>query len=152
MQSKPVFINSEPGYTTMDDYLVGIGKDHKDQYNWNYQIGATIEEEPDGKLNITGFFNNQAYHTIAISLSYLGNTLMQCFGNKDYQIETINHPLPKNSSEQVLETACITIANLGSRSRVFRNGLPLRHFPGLSDQRTKVRSQAQSTRERSQTA
>src|SRR6218665_277047 len=103
--SKPVFINSEPVNYTLDEYLINIGKSHKDQYYWKYQIGATIEEEQDGMLNITGFFNNHAYHSIAISLSYLGNSLMQCFGNKEYQIETINHPLPMNSSKQNTNSA-----------------------------------------------
>jgi len=98
-----VLISAEPGYSTMDDYLKMIGKESKDEYDWTYQIGATIDEEPNERLNITGFFNNQAYHTIAISLSYLGNSLMQCFGDKDYQIETINHPLPKNSSTRASE-------------------------------------------------
>lgn len=102
---KAVLINSELGYSTMDAYLLSIGKNDKDTYDFNYQIGATIREEPDGKLNITGLFNNQAYHAIAISLSYLGNTLMRCFGNKEHQIQTSNHPLPKNSSQQALQSA-----------------------------------------------
>src|SRR6218665_134821 len=100
-QSKPVFINNEPDYFTMDAYLLTIGKKHKDQYNWNYQIGATIVGSKT-TLTIIGYYNNEAYHTIAISLSYLGNTLMQCFGNKEYQIETINHPLPKHSVERAI--------------------------------------------------
>ena len=98
-QSTPIFINNEPDYSTMDAYLLKIGRDHRGQYNWNYLIGATIEDS-DGNLTITGFFNNKAYHSMAITLSYLGNTLMQCFGNKEYQIETINHPFPKKSSKE----------------------------------------------------
>jgi len=101
-QSKPVLIKNNLNYA-MDDFLIDIGKYHKDLYTYKYQIGATIEEDADGKFNITGYFNNEAYHTIAISLSYLGNTLMQCFGNKEYHIETINHPLPSNSDE-IFET------------------------------------------------
>jgi len=99
--STPVFINNEPNYSTMDAYLLTIGKKHKHQYNWNYQIGATIVGS-NTTLTIIGYYNNEAYHTIAISLSYLGNTLMQCFGNKEYQIETINHPLPKHSVERAI--------------------------------------------------
>src|SRR6218665_1540452 len=92
-QSRPIFINNEPDYTSMDAYLLRIARDHRDQYNSNYQIGATIAGS-SGYLDIMGFFNIQAGDSMAISLSYLGNTLMQCFGNKEYQIETINHPLP----------------------------------------------------------
>ena len=136
-------------------YLIRIGKNHKDQYNLNYQIGATIEEDSDGKLNITGFFNNQAYHTIAISLSYLGNTLMKCFGNKDYQIETINHPLPRNSSKQTPGNH-LSGDNSGSMGFTFCMSFGMAFlfatFLIFLDKRTKVGSQAQPTRERSQTA
>ena len=98
-----VLISSEPEYTTMDNYLLAIGKINKEQYNRDYKVGATVEEGSGGTQIITGFFNNQFYHMIAISLSYLGNTLMQCFGSKEYQIETINHPLPRNYFEEVLD-------------------------------------------------
>jgi len=93
----------------LNEYLIMIGEDHADQYNWNYQIGASISDGNSGQLEIIGFFNSQAYHTIAISLSYLGNTLMQCFGNRDFQIKTINHPLPRNSSRLIME-------NVGQRT------------------------------------
>src|SRR6218665_559670 len=102
-ESDAVLISSEPEYTTMDNYLLAIGKINKEQYNRDYKIGATVEEGSGGTQIITGFFNNQFYHTIAISLSYLGNTMMQCFGSKEYQIETINHPLPRNYFEEVLD-------------------------------------------------
>src|SRR6218665_32980 len=104
-QSKPIFINSGSGDVTMDEYVISIGKDSLDKYNKNYQIAAIIEGDPDGGLNITGLYNSHACHAIAISLSYLGNTLMQCFGNKEYQIETINHPLPRNISRKVKDTS-----------------------------------------------
>ena len=99
-QSKPIFINSDSD-VTIDEYLISVGKDHIDKYIHNYEIAAIIEDAADGGLNITGLFNSQAYHTIAISLSYLGNTLMQCFGNNEYQIETTNYPLPFNTTKHV---------------------------------------------------
>jgi len=103
-QNTPVFINSDSGNITIDEYLLSMGRDRNDQYNRNYMIAATIEDDPHGGLNIIGLFNNEAYHSIAISLSYLGNTLMQCFGSKEYQINTINQPLPRNISKRVTHT------------------------------------------------
>jgi len=102
--SMPLLIKSKSNARTMDAFLLEIGEGHKEQYNRNYLIGATIESF-GGNWSITGFFNNQSYHAIAIALSYLGNALMQCFGDKEYQIETINHPLPRNSSEQIKDIA-----------------------------------------------
>src|SRR6218665_394703 len=101
--SKDVYMDSD---IHVEDYLVGIGEDHPAQYNWNYQIGATITESEFnvGQMEIVGLFNGQTYHALAISLSYLGNTLMQCFGNKEYHIKTINHPLPRDPSKLVLDT------------------------------------------------
>jgi len=95
-RSTPIFVNSDSSNLTMDEFLVRIGKYNKAEYNRNYMIAATIEYDPVGGLTITGLFNNKSYHTIAISLSYLGNTLMQYFGDNEYQIETVNHPLPIN--------------------------------------------------------
>lgn len=91
-----VYLNNRTDYSTMDDFLVDVAKKGRDQYNRNYLIGATVEANPGSSPNATliGWFNNAAYHTIAISLSYVTNSLMQCFGQTQYRIQTINHPLP----------------------------------------------------------
>src|SRR6218665_501086 len=92
-----VYLNNRSDYSTMDDYLLDVAKNGRDKYNRNYLIGATVEADPSGSnpnATLIGWFNNAAYHSIAVSLSYVTNSLMQCFGQQDYHIQTINHPLP----------------------------------------------------------
>lgn len=72
-----------------------------DAYNRDYMVAAAFEgqEGENNQTKVTAYFNNQAYHTIAISLSMVGNTMLRSLtGNSDYTIETINHPLPRTTA------------------------------------------------------
>ena len=52
------------------------------------------KHQPD-KVLVTGWFNNQAYHTAPLSLNLIHNALlMQRTNNNSYRLTITNHPLP----------------------------------------------------------
>lgn len=92
--------------TGMDNYLLKIANLSLDNYNSRYLIGATVDAVPgmnskEEEARIVGWFNNNAYHSIAISLSYITNAVMQCFGQPGHSIEVVNHPLPQSLKEKL---------------------------------------------------
>lgn len=91
-----VYINKESGYSTIDDYLISVANAGRDHYDQKYIIGGTAEANsgPNSSASLIGWFNNAGFHSIAISLSYVTNAILDCSGNPEYRIETINHPLP----------------------------------------------------------
>lgn len=91
--------------TGMDDYLLEIANLSLDNYNSRYLIGATVDAVPGKKTSdvarIVGWFNSNAYHSIAISLSYVTNAVMRCFGQPGRSIEVVNHPLLQSLTEKL---------------------------------------------------
>ena len=48
------------------------------------------------------WFNNQAYHAVAVTVNYLTNCILEYgFNNTDkfYTVTTVNHPLPPSGDE-----------------------------------------------------
>ena len=52
-------------------------------------------------VNVTAWFNNQAYHSIAVSLAAADQGILRHKLNKSYSITTVNHPLPRTALEKV---------------------------------------------------
>ncbi|ESO00555.1 hypothetical protein HELRODRAFT_82844 [Helobdella robusta] len=75
--------------TSMDNYVVGIGEKNSYDYRTKYQLAVEI-----GYDYLTGFFNDESYHTIAMALSLIDNFWLSCLLSSQYSIKTINHPLP----------------------------------------------------------
>ena len=52
-------------------------------------------------VNVTAWFNNQAYHSIAVSLAAADQGILRNQVGTDYSITTVNHPLPRTALEKV---------------------------------------------------
>lgn len=99
-------VNHQPGYENNTDlikYLYVKGRESIGTYNLRYMVAAAFNNSnPQYKATATAFFNNQAYHSIAISLAAMFNGLLQYFTNSlEYSIETTNHPLPRLTANKV---------------------------------------------------
>ena len=91
---------TDPGYDAMDDYLVEKSEESFDTYKRSYMAAATFDDinvtlNRNESIWFTGWFNNEAYHTPGITLSLVGNALLDYFvKNKNHDVEVSNHPLP----------------------------------------------------------
>lgn len=52
-------------------------------------------------VNVTAWFNNQAYHAIAVSLAAADAGILRSVLGKNVSLTTINHPLPRTAQEAV---------------------------------------------------
>jgi hypothetical protein len=74
----------------MEDYLVEKAEASFEAYVQNYMSAATFEDVTAGRVDILGWFNNEGFHTPAVTLSLLGNALLDYFvhdGGKNYDVE-----------------------------------------------------------------
>ncbi len=100
------YVNNIDGYDSMADYLGYIGATNMRAYQTQYQIATEFNELPvssNKSAAIIGFFNNQAYHTVAITLDAISNSLLNYFTDGRHTIETTNHPIPKSSNTELEE-------------------------------------------------
>ena len=100
---KVEYLNEMPGHTTGDnvhDYLMEKGK--RDAHAYSYRTFVAAEFRSVGKdMSVTAFFNFQAYHTSAISLTLVDNALLKHYVGQDYSIETTNHPIEITNEQGV---------------------------------------------------
>lgn len=102
------FQREDIGTTSFDTYAVdkanSIGID---TFSNRYIVGGDFDQSN----TFTAYFNGEPYHSIAISLSIMTNTMLQEFAGTGHQITTINHPLPltlAEKNESVVVTALAT--------------------------------------------
>lgn len=101
------FVNNETGFSrhpNMLDYLLHQGNSSIGEYNLHDMVAAdfSYSSEKHRKVNITAFFNNQAYHTPAIAMATVANALMQyLFNNSGLSIHVANHPLPRTTHDKI---------------------------------------------------
>lgn len=50
-------------------------------------------------VHSTAWFNNQAYHSIAVSLAALDAAILRFTLGTNFSLTTINHPLPRTAQE-----------------------------------------------------
>ena len=79
--------------TDMDNYFIKLAEVNFVDYRLKYQIATEI-----GPDYFIGFYNDESYHTIAITLSLINNAWLQCLvkpfnTSTEYEIHTINHPI-----------------------------------------------------------
>ena len=92
---------------TLEDYLIGKGEQSVSVYNVRYLIAGDFNTSKDSESNSTmikarAHFNNQAYHTPAMSLNALSNALIKhVSGSENASISTVNHPLPRTVNEKI---------------------------------------------------
>ncbi|CAG5129798.1 unnamed protein product [Candidula unifasciata] len=101
-----VNVNHEPGFENDTDparYLATKGMESIGVYNLKYMVAAGFNSSAqEHSPKATAYYNNQAYHSIAISLGALFNGLLQYFSNSsEYSFETINHPLPRLTANKI---------------------------------------------------
>ena len=91
--------------TDVSGYIVDRAKESLDAYGREYIVAATFNgTDPatsDQSLIATVLFNNQPFHAISISLSAMGNSLLQLFAGETYSITTFNHPLPRTQDDRI---------------------------------------------------
>lgn len=85
------------GSTSFDTYAaskadsIGI-----ETFNNKYIVGGDFDQSN----TFTGYFNGQPYHSPAIALSLMTNTMLQEFAGTSHFITTINYPLPLSLDEK----------------------------------------------------
>lgn len=95
-ETKPVNVSGN-----MTHYLMNKAKDvGLGDFNRKDLIAATFAKN-NGKVNVTAWFNNQAYHSIAVSLAAADQGILRNQVGTDYSITTVNHPLPRTALEKV---------------------------------------------------
>lgn len=117
--TKTVLVNNE-SLKNPDIVKFLLDKGHEDigTYNLKYLVGANIASGNGSEttLNLTAYFNNQAYHTPAISVAMVANALLKFLTNDSSQnLQVTNHPLPRSvqdriNDEYTKETTGFTVA------------------------------------------
>ncbi|XP_060066261.1 phospholipid-transporting ATPase ABCA3-like [Ylistrum balloti] len=97
------------GATSFDTYAVdkatSIGID---TFSNKYIVGGDFDQSN----TFTAYFNGDPYHSPAISLSLMTNTMLREFGSTSDAITTINYPLPLTLAEKN-ETVVVTALATG---------------------------------------
>ena len=89
------------GGSNMDDYLLVIADDSRDDFNRKHIVAGTANDS--GIL--VGHFNNFALHSVAMSLSLADNALLRHAVPGNNRIVTVNHPLPRSVSTRTSSAA-----------------------------------------------
>lgn len=95
------------GAPDMEELLVNVSENNFPMYNTDYMVAGSFIANASWWLNkstvAVAHFNNEAYHSIGISMNYLGNAMLKLFGNENYAVKTINHPLPRTDTARVID-------------------------------------------------
>ena len=98
-------VNNATGYEkagNITEYLLMEGRNSIGSYNLKYMIGAYFNPVDSSNLTATAYFNDQAFHSPAISLHALSVSLLRYItNNTNYFISVVNHPLPRTEHEKV---------------------------------------------------
>ena len=95
---------------TINDYFLDLVEEVVDVHyvNSRVMVGATFAtagSELNKKVEATGWFNNQGYHTAPLSLNLIHNALLlqrtAGIDNSSYRLSVTNHPLPFDSFMKV---------------------------------------------------
>lgn len=102
-ETKPLYINNVSNYEdgNATKYLLDKSRGKNlGHFNRHYLVAATFEQQRH-KVNVTAFFNDQAYHAVAVSLNAVDNAILKnVTGNTSMHITAINHPLPRSLKDK----------------------------------------------------
>ncbi len=98
-----IYLNNESSDESVSEYLVKVGEGSIGDYNNLYMIAASFLQM-NNSVNVTALFNDQSYHTPAITLNAIDNTLLQYYVNNSYTLNTINEPLPGSIKDQIYDS------------------------------------------------
>lgn len=85
-------------HSDMESGLLGLAHSQLKEFKFQYLVGA--EFLPNKTIIV--WFNNQGYHTAALTLNLVHNAIVKNFFDDDYGISITNAPLkflPKNSTD-----------------------------------------------------
>lgn len=68
-------------------------------FNERCVVGAAFRGRTNRFAEITGYFNNQGYHTSATALMLVDNALYRLLAGPNASIQAGNYPMPRNMSE-----------------------------------------------------
>ncbi|CAH3162242.1 unnamed protein product [Porites evermanni] len=69
-----------------------------------FKVLSTLSDKlqkRDQEVNVTAWFNNQAYHAIAVSLAAADGGILRSVLGKNVSMTTVNHPLPRTAQESI---------------------------------------------------
>ncbi|CAL1281881.1 unnamed protein product, partial [Larinioides sclopetarius] len=77
-------------------HVLDYGKKNIAKYLKNLLVGGTIDQDGNGNLNLTAWFNGEPYHTAPMSLLLMHTALLQKVTNSG-EIALTNAPLPERN-------------------------------------------------------
>lgn len=95
---KPVLLYKNESSMTL--HLLKEAGSDLSKYNLHNMVAASFRQKKESS-EIVSYFNNQAYHSPAISLLQVHNALLKYFMNDSYSFSVRNHPLPRTLAEKV---------------------------------------------------
>lgn len=98
---KPVMLNQSK--ESMISYLLREAEEDLPKFNMHNMIAASFSNNKrnENQTRIISYFNNQAYHSPAIALLEVDNTILKYYTNDNYSFSVTNHPLPRTLEEKV---------------------------------------------------
>lgn len=99
-KDKPVLLYKNE--SSMTHYLLKEANADLSKYNLHNMVAASFRHKKESnETEIVSYFNNQAYHSPAVSLLQVHNAFLKYFVNDSYSFSVTNHPLPRTLSEKV---------------------------------------------------
>ncbi|XP_041362406.1 phospholipid-transporting ATPase ABCA3-like [Gigantopelta aegis] len=102
--TKVVYVNDLPQFKTHPDvvkYLTEKGEESISTYNLRYVLAADFQQAGK-KTKVVAYFNNQAYHSPAITLASMASAFIRFIANNSMvDFEMSNHPLPRSNASKL---------------------------------------------------
>lgn len=96
-----VNVKRDSQFNNIDDYLFQQGIDGLGYYNLHYIVGAKFVNLTN-KIKATAYFNDQSFHSSAISLATMFNSVIKFVMNgTGYSLSTVNSPLPRTQTQKI---------------------------------------------------
>ncbi|CAC5380658.1 ABCA3 [Mytilus coruscus] len=96
-----VNVKRDSQFVNIDDYLFQQGIDGLGYYNLHYIVGAKFVNVTN-KIKATAYFNDQSFHSSAISLATMFNSVIKfAMNSTGYTLSTVNSPLPRTQTQKI---------------------------------------------------
>lgn len=86
-------------FPDFSEYVLNNAMMEGGAFNERCVVGAAFRGRTTRFAEITGYFNNQGYHTPATALMLVDNALYRLLAGPSASIQTGNNPMPRNVSE-----------------------------------------------------
>lgn len=95
LSAEHTLISTETGIS-MEETILTKYRESMSNVNLNYMVGTTFATDA-----ITVWFNNQAYHTVPLTVNLINNAILKATLGGEYSITLSNKPLPFSLSTTV---------------------------------------------------